>query len=129
MSFSSHFKLALVAHQDDLMRLPFHGDLTSNPDKGFMHDGAITILLDSVSGSVVRKTCMVGENFSIATLDLRVDRLRPPIPNVDIYAKGDCYRVSQNIAFVRAWAYEQAIADPVATSVGTFMLGSRKKSD
>ena len=109
------------------MRLPFSDELTANHKETIVHDGAITVILDSVSGFVVRNSCLVAKDISIATLDLRVVRLRPPLPSMDIYAKGDCYRVSQNIAFVRGWAYDQDIEDPIATSVATFMLGASKR--
>ena len=126
-SFSSYFSLASVPCEENLMRLPFSDELTANHKETIMHDGAITVILDSVSGFVVRNSCLVAKDISIATLDLRVDRLRPPLPSMDIYAKGDCYRVSQNIAFVRGWAYDQDIEDPIATSVATFMLGASKR--
>jgi len=36
----------------------------------------------------------------------------------------ECFKITKNIAFVRAFAYHDEMIDPVATSVATFMLGT-----
>ena len=60
----------------------------------------------------------------MATLDLRIDYMRPAEPRKDLYTEAECYRTTVNIAFVRATAYQDDRSDPIATSVATFMLGS-----
>ena len=107
-----------------VMRMPYSAEIVGDPDTGVIHGGVITALLDSASGRAVRDAADIGDNASIATLDLRIDYMRPAAPNADVFAKADCYRVTRNVAFVRAWAYQTDPSDPVATSVATFMLGT-----
>lgn len=108
-----------------VMRVPYAPELVGDPDTGVIHGGVITALLDSASGHAVRATVELGETNSIATLDLRIDYMRPARPGADLLAEADCHRVTRNVAFVRAVAYEETPDDPIATSVGTFMLGTR----
>ena len=39
--------------------------------------------------------------------------------------RAHCYKVTKNVAFTRAVAYVDDEADPIATSAGTFMLGTK----
>src|SRR3546814_8708924 len=49
-----------------------------------------------------------------ATLDLRVDYLRPATPGKTIIGRGECYRVTKSVGFVRGLAHDGDNADPVA---------------
>jgi uncharacterized protein (TIGR00369 family) len=57
-----------------------------------------------------------------ATLDLRVDYLRPAVPGRRIVGRGECYGVTRSIGFVRGTAHDGDPADPVAHVTGTFMF-------
>ena len=61
-----------------------------------------------------------------STIDLRVDYLRAAEPDLELYARSDCYRLTRNVAFVRAVAWERSAADPFASALGTFMLGANR---
>ena len=50
--------------------------------------------------------------------------MKPATPKLDIFARAECYKVTANIAFVRASAYHGDAADPIATAVGAFMLNT-----
>jgi acyl-coenzyme A thioesterase PaaI-like protein len=56
-----------------------------------------------------------------ATLDLRVDYLRPAVPGRAVIGRGSCYRMTRSIAFVRGFAHDGDPDDPVANVTGTFM--------
>lgn len=104
-------------------RLPYDEKLVGNPDSGVIHGGAITALLDGCSGSAVFAS--LHDFVPIATLDLRIDYLRPAEPKRDVYAKATCYKMTKNVAFTRAVAYHDDEADPIAHSVGTFMVSTK----
>lgn len=103
--------------------LPYDLKLVGNPDSGVLHGGAITALIDACSGAAV--FAALTEWVPIATLDLRIDYIRAGEPGREIHAHATCYRTTRNVAFTRAVAYHDDEADPIATSMGTFMLGTK----
>ena len=103
--------------------LRYDGKLVGNPDTGVIHGGAITALLDATSGAAVFAALV--EWVPIATLDLRIDYLRAAEPGRDVHAHATCYRLARQVAFTRAVAYHGDEADPIASSVGTFMLSTK----
>src|SRR5882757_6430012 len=64
-----------VSPAEALFRLPYDPKLVGNPDTGVLHGGAITALLDGASGAAV--FAALTDLVPIATLDLRIDYLRP----------------------------------------------------
>jgi uncharacterized protein (TIGR00369 family) len=104
--------------------LPYDAKLVGNPDTGVLHGGAITALLDACSGAAVFSA--LPALMPIATLDLRIDYNRGGDPGRDIKCRATCYKVTRNVAFTRAVAYHDDEADPIATSAGTFMLGTKQ---
>jgi uncharacterized protein (TIGR00369 family) len=104
-------------------KIPYAEHLVGNPDTGVVHGGVITSLLDNTCGIAVgAKTQLRGQ---IATLDLRIDYMKPANPHEDIFAYAECYKVTKNIAFVRGLAYHTDRADPIATCAAAFMLGTK----
>ncbi|HSB95413.1 MAG TPA: PaaI family thioesterase [Spongiibacteraceae bacterium] len=99
---------------------PYDTRLIGNPDTGEIAGGVVTTLLDSICGMAVLSKLRVVQR--IATVDLRVDYLRPTSPERTLHCIADCYRVTHHIAFVRATVHDGAESDPLATAVGTFML-------
>ena len=114
--------LSLVSVEKGIavVKLPYDEKLVGNPDTGVVHGGVITTLLDNCCGIAVGMS--LGEMRPIATLDLRIDYMKPATPKLDILARAECYKVTANIAFVRAAAYHADPADPIATAVAAFML-------
>jgi uncharacterized protein (TIGR00369 family) len=103
--------------------LPYDAKLVGNPDTGVIHGGAITALLDACSGAAVFAALV--EWKPIATLDLRIDYLRTAEAGRDVTCKATCYRLTRNVAFTRAIAYHDDEGDPIASSMGTFMLATK----
>jgi len=105
-----------------ILRIPYKEALIGNPRTRVIHGGVITSLIDSASGLAV--FCAMTRMEAIATLDLRIDYLKPAIPGKDLYAASECYKLTRHVAFVRSVAYQDDIDDPIATSVSTFMRNS-----
>jgi uncharacterized protein (TIGR00369 family) len=101
--------------------LPYDPKLVGNPATGVIHGGAITAALDAACGLAV--LAKLDEPISVATLDLRIDYLRPATPHTEVLARAECFRLTKHVAFVRCAAFhEGAEADGVAAANGTFML-------
>ena len=114
------------------MRLPYSQKIVGNPDTGVVHVGVITGLLDHACGMAVGSA--LGVTFgnqerrnttSYATLDLRIDYMRPAAPRAGVTAEAHCYKLTRSIAFVRAQAWDADPADPIATVQAAFMMSSR----
>jgi uncharacterized protein (TIGR00369 family) len=104
------------------MSLAYQERLIGNPETGVVHGGVITTLIDTVCGmSVFTRMAKIGP---IATLDLRIDYLKPATPGADLLAEAECYKVTRNVAFVRGLAYHEDRDDPIANCAGTFMVGT-----
>ncbi|MBX9460113.1 MAG: PaaI family thioesterase [Brevundimonas sp.] len=105
------------------IRVPWREDLVGDPDTGVLAGGLVTALLDHVGGLAV---WIALDRFEpIATLDLRVDYMRPAEPRRELIAEARCYRLTRSIAFVRAWAFEDEPDDPVAAAQATYVLSAR----
>jgi uncharacterized protein (TIGR00369 family) len=103
------------------MSLDFDDRLVGNPQTRVVHSGVITALLDTLCGLVVMTK--LPEGTPLATLDLRIDYLRPATPGESIHATAECYKVTANVAFVRGAAFNAGPEDTIAHCTGTFMLG------
>ena len=106
------------------VKVPYAPHLIGDPDTGVIHGGVITATLDNASGWAIRchKDWVAG--LTMATLDIRIDYMRPAEPNQDLVVEAECFKMTRNVAFVRATAHQGSIFDPVATSVASFMLGT-----
>lgn len=109
-----------------VMRLPWKEDLVGNPETGVIHGGAITTMLDACSGMAV--ATMLTKPQPFATLDLRIDYVRPATKGEAVIAEAECYRITSNVAFTRAVAHHGNKAEPIAASSGTFMLATKGRT-
>jgi len=116
--------------------LPWDQKLVGNPLTRVLHGGAITTLMDATCGTAV--FVRLREPIPIATLDLRIDYLKPATPEKEVHARAECFKITQNVAFVRCETYhppaDGAGRDLVATATGTFIIfrgqtmGRRRRS-
>lgn len=107
-----------------VIALPYREDLVGDPDSGVLHGGVITALMDMSFGFAVY--FRIKKFIPMATLDLRIDYLRPAQPHRKVYASASCYKVTQELAFVRGHAYDEDSEQPISTSVGIFMFTAGK---
>ena len=104
------------------LALPWSADLIGDEERGVLASGPIIALMDvATSLAVWNRTKAFAPH---ATLDLRIDYLRPARPGADVIGRGECLRVARSIAFTRGIAHDGDIDDPVAHVAATFMVPS-----
>jgi uncharacterized protein (TIGR00369 family) len=103
-----------------LARVPYGPHLIGDPATGVVHGGVVTGLLDHASGMAVFGKLRAP--MPIATLDLRIDYMKPATPGEAIFAEARCLKVTHEIAFVRGLAFHKDASDPFALCTGTFIL-------
>lgn len=114
--------IAYVGHGADWCELSLAYDVRhiGDPASGVIASGPILSLMDmATSASVWTKR---GSFVPQATLDLRIDYLRPATPGRTVIGRGQCYRITRSIAFVRGQAHDGDPDDPIAHVAGTFMM-------
>lgn len=102
------------------LSLPYDEHLIGDPATGVLASGPIVTMMDMATSLAV--WMKRGRFAPQATVDLRVDYLRPATPGRDVIGRGECLRVTRSVAFVRGVAYHDDPDDPIANVAGTFML-------
>jgi uncharacterized protein (TIGR00369 family) len=104
------------------LSLDYQDRLIGNPDSGVLHGGAVTVLMDTVSGLAVISA--LSAPIPMATLDLRIDYLRPATPGQKVLGHAHCFKLTRSVAFTRGFAYQEDMDDPIAHCTGAFMLAT-----
>ena len=112
-------KFVSVEPDAGTLMVPYRQELVGDPRTGVLAGGVITALLDHACGLAVKAAAF--DTDPTATLDLRIDYMRPAEPRRDVIARAHCYRLTHTIAFVRAAAFEDDPDDPIATAQAAFV--------
>jgi uncharacterized protein (TIGR00369 family) len=113
-------RLHSVAPDWCVIKVPYDPRTIGNPETGVVHGGVITALLDSCYGLAI--FVRMSSLRPMATLDLRIDYLKPATPGRDILGGAVCHKLGHELAFVRGAAYHDSPDDPIATSAAIFMF-------
>ncbi len=110
------------AHGPDWVELalPWREELVGVGATGVLASGPIISLMDNATSMAVwtRRGIFVPQ----VTVDLRVDYMRAAVPGKTVIGRGECYKLTRAISFVRGVAYDETLDDPVAHVTGTFMV-------
>ncbi len=102
------------------LALPYREELVGMRETQVLASGPIISLMDMATSLAI--WVRLGRFRHQATLDLRVDYLRPSVPGRDIVGRGECYGATRSVGFVRGLAHDGDADDPVAHVSGTFMF-------
>ena len=102
------------------LTLPYSEQLIGVAESGTIASGPIISLMDMATSLSI--WIRLGRFRHQATLDLRIDYLRPARPGLTIIGRGECYGITKSVGFVRGLAHDGDIADPLAHVSGTFMF-------
>ncbi|MFA9199621.1 MAG: PaaI family thioesterase [Cypionkella sp.] len=101
------------------LELPWRADLVGEARRPVLASGPIVSLMDMAAGMAI--WVQGGEFRPVATLDLRVDYIRPARERAAVIGRVQCYRRTRSAAFVRGSAHDGDRQDIVAEVSGVFM--------
>jgi len=119
---SGRLGIGYRAHGPDWaeLALPYRAELVGDVETGVLASGPILSMMDMATSMAI--WLKLGGLRPQATLDLRIDYLRPATPGKTVIGRGECYRITRAIAFIRGQAHDGDPDDPLAHVSGTYMF-------
>ncbi|MDF1736464.1 MAG: PaaI family thioesterase [Minwuia sp.] len=115
-----------MAGSEAVSRLPYHPQLVGDPETGVVHGGVITTQIDNLCAVALHSR--IGHYVPCVTIDLRVEYLKPSAPGLDVFARAVCRKVTSQVAFISATAWNEDENDPIALASCTYMLLPERES-
>ena len=119
-------KVAEIADRHVRLTLPFRAELVGDPMRPALHGGVISTLAD-VAGGLAVWTDLADPRARVATIDLRIDYLRPGRLEA-LEARAEVVRKGNRVGVVDVAVYHpSAPDDTVATGKGVYNIVLRKE--
>lgn len=99
------------------LRIPFTDDLIGDPFRPALHGGVVSTLLDTAGGIAAFTSVRPGDR--LATVDLRVDYLRPAGLQ-DLIAEAKVLRIGNRVAVCDIVAFQDDPNRHIATGKGVY---------
>lgn len=87
------------------MRVPYRTGLARGASNPSLHAGAVMTAIDSAMGMATMLA--LEEMSSLATLELRYDELRDPLPEQSVLVEAHCESIDDEIAYLRGTASDR----------------------
>jgi acyl-coenzyme A thioesterase PaaI-like protein len=113
-------EFAALAPGGVVLRIRYRSELATSVEDEALHEGAIASMVDAALGFSVHWA--MPDDRSLATLDMRVDRLRAPLPRRDVLCRATCLGFDEHVAYVRGEIFHDRPEEPFAIAVGTIMF-------
>ncbi|MES2914096.1 MAG: PaaI family thioesterase [Pseudomonadota bacterium] len=113
-------RLEEIGQGSATIAMPYDPALVGDPVTQVIHGGAVSALMDTACGAAVM--CHLQAGISTATLDLRIDYMRPATPGQTLRTRAECHHVTRSVAFVRAVTTDDDESRPVAMATGAFTV-------
>lgn len=117
-------KVVEVAPCRATLAMEYDPRLIGDPETGVLHGGAISTLMDTSGG--VALMAHPSAPAGTATLNFRIDYMRPATPGQRIQARAECYHLTRSVAFIHAVALDEDEDRPVATATGVFTVERKR---
>lgn len=111
-------QIVRVAAGKAVMQMPHSPHLTDK--RSALHRGALVTLLDTTCGLAIFSA--LDTLRPIATIDLRVDFLRPIPPNAGLVADVECVGRTDRIAYIMGKGHTSGDEEPIALVAGLFAI-------
>ena len=121
-----HLGMEYASHSPEWIELSldWREDLVGDPESGVLASSAIISLMDNATSLSIWNR--LGQFRPQVTMDLRLDYLRPSPKGAKVFGRGMCYHLTNSMAFVRGFAHNGNIDEPLAHATGTFIrIGDR----
>ncbi|WP_313808621.1 PaaI family thioesterase [Sphingobium sp.] len=118
-----HHAMLGIHHVDDgpdwaELACPFNPAFFIDRATELVSSGPVVSLIDAAAGAAI--IARTRQWRPMATLDLRVDYLRPAHAGRPLHARATCYHMTHKVAFTRCDVHDGDPEDPIAFATASF---------